>query len=118
MASLFVCVRVTWRQLEADVQRDRIRIDGVEYSSSSVRTLVVALADRVLAAIKRVAQPASSPSTPSRAHTRTASTEAPPDAAVRLPDVSLVIPVSYLFSHRICMDYWSIVGNTIIVHWL
>ena len=44
---------VSWQQLEADVGRDNVRIDGTEYQTANVRTLVTALADRIVHHLKR-----------------------------------------------------------------
>lgn len=75
--------RVTWRQLEADVVRDRLKIDGTEMAASDVKTLIALLADKLLDRLK-VVSPGKAGSaragTPSRSsHNKSSSIDSVPE---------------------------------------
>ena len=42
-----LCIRVSWGQLQRDVGRDRVRIDGEMVTPSDVTRIVVGLASRI-----------------------------------------------------------------------
>ena len=47
MRVCFLCIRVSWGQLQRDVGRDRVRIDGEMVTPSDVTRIVVGLASRI-----------------------------------------------------------------------